>query len=135
MQYFMDRTLRRIEREANDDLLQVQTLGPQHYSTPELYDLLEQLEEQKGIVSQKFFHVYRIGSLIPVFIIGTFLSTYFEISWLAFMMISCVPLLGIYFTVRSFRIRREHPTYYDSQLIEDKIYQELRRRREESSIF
>lgn len=134
MRYFLDRTLERIEREGNDDLLLVHTLGPQHFSTPDLYDMLEQLEAQKELVARKLSNLYRMGSLIPVFVIATFLASYFKITWLGILFLSAVPILGILFSIRTVRIRRDHPTYYDSQIIEYKIRQELRRR-QESSIF
>ena len=134
MRYFLDRTLERIEREGNDDLLLVHTLGPRHFPTPDLYDMLEQLERQKEVVSQKLSNLYRMGVFIPVSIIGTFLAGYAQITWLAVLFISAVPILGILFTVRSVRIRRDHPTFYDTQVIENKIRQELKRR-QESSIF
>ncbi len=134
MRYFLDRTIERIEREGNDDLLLVHTLGPQDFSTPDLYDMLEQLEGQKETVSNKLSNLYRMGILIPLFVIATFLASHFQVTWLGILFLSAVPILGILFTFRTVRIRRDHPTYYDSQVIEYKIRQELRRR-QESSIF
>lgn len=134
MRYFLERTLHRIEREANDDLLQLKTLGPQHFPTADLYDLLEQLEGQKKLVRTKLQYLYRIGALIPVCIAATFVAIYFGIPWLALVFLAGVPLFGVWFTVRSLRIRREYPTYYNSQVLEYKVRQELRRR-QESSIF
>jgi hypothetical protein len=132
--FFLNRMLRRLEREANDELLQVLTLGPHHYSTPELYNLLEQLELQKKIVAAKMNRHYRLGAAVPLLIAATFLLGYFEARALAFLSLALIPLTGGLFTYRMWRLRREHPTYHDSAMLERLIRQELHRR-ESSSIF
>ena len=56
--FFLERQLRRIEREVNDDLRMILELGPQYYSTQELYDLIDQLYDQEkasGSLQQYFF--------------------------------------------------------------------------------
>ncbi len=132
--FFLNRQLRRIEREANDDLLQVLELGAHYFSTPELYDLLDRVQEQRQLVSQKLDKLYRFGILTPVFFLATFLASYFQIKLLAILFISAVPVMLVLFSYRSMRLRRDHPTYYDSEAIEKAIRQELHRR-EGSSIF
>lgn len=135
MRFFLERTLKRLEREANDDLLQVRTLGPEFFTTPDLYELLEKLERQRGVVAKKQYQLKCFGMLLPFSIIGAFLSNYFALYWLGVGLLAFVPLIFGVLMYHSFRIKHQHPTFYDTHHIERSIRQELKRRREESSIF
>jgi len=135
MRFFLERTLKRLEREGNNDLLQVRTLGPEFFSTPDLYELLEKLEYQKENVTHERTSLRRFGMLLPFILIVAFLSNYFNLYWLGMTMLGCVPLILGYFIYHSIRIRQQYPTFFDTQNIEWSIRQELKRRREESSIF
>ena len=135
MRLFLDRIIKRIEREGNDDLLQLSSLGPQFFPTPDLYDLLEQLERQKETVALKISGLYKISGLILVVFIGCLLANYFSQFYLFTALLTCVPIFGIFLAYRSIQIRRQHPTYFRTKTLEQNIRLELQRRREESSIF
>lgn len=135
MRFFLERTLKRLEREGNDDLLQVHTLGPAYFTTPDLYDLLEKLERQKEIVAQQQTNLRRFGMMLPLFIIGAFLANYFAAHWLGLGLLAGVPFVLTFFTYHTVRIKRQFPTFPNSKYIERSIQMELKRRREESSIF
>ena len=135
MHYHLDRMLKKLEQDGNNDLLQVHTLGPQFYSTPELYDLLEELNRQRRMVSAKLTRVYRIGAIIPVLVLATFMASYYQALPLALACVAGIPVIGLVFTFRTLRLRREYPTFFESQTIEYKIRQEIKRRQEESSVF
>lgn len=135
MRFFLERTLKRLEREGNDDLLQVRTLGPEFFTTPDLYELLEKLECQRDVVAKKQYYLKCFGMLLPFSLIGAFLSNYFAVYWLGIALLAAVPLVFGFLMYHTLRIKRQYPTFYDTQHIERSIRQELKRRREESSIF
>ena len=64
--YFLNRTLKRLENEGNNDLLQIMEFGPQPYSTNELKLLLGRLrrETREVIRLQKNFFLAGASSVI-----------------------------------------------------------------------
>ncbi len=135
MRFFLERTLKRLEREGNDDLLQIRMLGPEFFPTPDLYELLEKLERQRDVVDKKQYHLKCFGMLLPLFIIGAFLSNYFTVYWLGVALLAGIPMIFGFLMYHAFRIKQQYPTFHDTHHIERSIRQELKRRREESSIF
>ena len=126
--YFLQRQLNRIEREAKYYLLQLHCLGADHFPTPELHDLLDRLYEQRQVVAQKLKRQYRFGACAPLLFLIALLAGYFGFRMLGIIALSGVPVLLALYILRTYRLRRDHPTYFRSQDIEKAIRQELRRR-------
>ncbi len=133
--YLLNQSLKRLERESNNDLLQILELGPQHYTTKELEDMLREIERQRKVVPRKLQKMYRIGAVIPGIISLIFLVAYLKIPFLGYALLGGIPMVIFFYARANYKIKKQYPTYHDSKLIEQVIRQELNRRREESSIF
>jgi len=127
--FWLNRTIKRIEREANDDLRQVLSIGAHYYSTSELNHLLDQLEWQRLLVSEELKLLYRRSAAIPFFFLISILFVYFQLTIPAFTAAAGMILLLGGFFVHSLAIRRRYPTYYFNGTIEKLIHQELEQRR------
>lgn len=133
--YLLEQQLKRLEREAADDLMQVLEGGPEYYSTQELYGLLEQLRRQALYVNR--FNQKRLiaGASISMWIGASFLCGAFGLIRLGYAFLILVPFSAGLFLFATLYMRKRFPTHRHSRHIEAIIYQELERRRKDASIF
>lgn len=133
--YLLERQLQRLEREADDDLLQVLEGGPEYYTNHELYGLLDQLRRQTREVNQYNQKRMILGGSISIWIGAGFLCGAFGLRTIGYFFIACVPFSALAFMIATFYLKRRFRTYRHTRLIESIIHQELERRRKDASIF
>lgn len=132
--FFLERQLRRIERDVNDDLLMVLEVGPQYYTNRELYALTERLRRQElhYLTLQRYF--YLVLLTIPCWIGLFFLANAFGSHSLARYLLCGVPVAIVVFFAGSAYIRHRFRNCRYANLIRSIIQQELERRRKDASI-
>jgi hypothetical protein len=134
-QYFLDRQLKKIEREANDEFLQILSFGAQCYSTPELQKLLRQLEKKAQLHAYYRRIVFIIGASTTLWIAFCFLFQSLDFSVGVYATLSMVPISIIGFTAGNMILNRKYRAVRDASLIERIITEELDRRRKDASIY
>ncbi len=134
-QYFLDRQLKRIEREANDEFLQILSFGAQCYSTPDLQDLLRQLEMKVQLHAYYRRIVFIIGASTTLWIAFCFLFQSLDYSIGVYATLAMVPLSIIGFTAGNMILNKKYRAVRDASLVEKIIVEELDRRRKDASIY
>ncbi len=127
--YRLNRTLARIEREANDDLQLVLALGGQYFSTAELHFLLDQLEWRQLLATEEMKILYRNSIFIPVAFGFVFFFSFFDLFLPAMLAGVVLVVLSALLVWRSVAFHRRHPIFFQSRTIARLIYQELEHRR------
>ncbi|MCB0641153.1 MAG: hypothetical protein KDC44_05910 [Phaeodactylibacter sp.] len=133
--FFLYRQLKRLEREANDDLRLVLEAGPEYYTNEELYGLLNDLEHKRiNLLKIRSALLVLAGGMLLWAALSVF-AQYQEITWLAWLSFSffiidfSAFLAGSWFFTRKFRLMRR------GIAIRNTIVAELERRRKDASIF
>ncbi|MEQ8705240.1 MAG: hypothetical protein RIC19_15040 [Phaeodactylibacter sp.] len=134
-QYFLDRQLKKIEREANDEFLQILSFGAQCYSTPELQNLLRQLENKVQLHAYYRRIVFIIGASTTLWIAFCFLFQSLDYSIGVYATLTMVPLSIIGFTAGNIILNKRYRAVRNANLIEKIIVEELDRRRKDASIY
>ena len=132
--FFLDRHLRKIEKEANDDLLMVMEAGPQYYTNQELYHLLDKLGLQEYEVLQFNRKLFIILASVSLWLVLLFVSHAVGLSWLAAIMTFLTASFLLAFAVGKIYLHQKFKTYRSSGLIRSIIQQELERRQKDASI-
>ncbi|PHN05776.1 hypothetical protein [Flavilitoribacter nigricans] len=132
--FFLERQLRRIERDVSDDLLMILEVGPQYYSNQELYELTDELQQQEEISKnlQRNFFLFLVS--IPLWVCAYFLSNAFGWHAVARIFLYMIPVAGLIFATGSFYCRYQYRNCRHANLIRSIIQQELERRRKDASI-
>lgn len=133
-QFFLDRRLRKIEKEANDDLLMIIEAGPQYYTNQELYHLLDKLGLQEYEVLQFNRKLFLILASVSVWFILLFFAYAVDIAWLSGLMTFLIFSFILAFAVGKIYLHQKFRTYKSSGLIRSIIQQELERRQKDASI-
>ena len=132
--FFLDRHLRKIEKEANDDLLMIIEAGPQYYTNQELYHLLDKLGLQEYEVLRFNRKLFIILASLSGWLVVFFVANALGYSWLtfglAFVMLASISA----FTAGKIYISQKFKTHRSSGLIRSIIQQELERRQKDASI-
>jgi uncharacterized membrane protein YciS (DUF1049 family) len=133
--YFLNRQLERIEKEANDDFAQILEFGAKCYPTRELHQLLHQLD----IESYRFSYLRRvlflIGASTTFWIAFCFLFQSLEFNLGVILTLVIAPLSIITFVSGMAYINYRFRNIKQAHLIERIITEELERRRKDASIF
>lgn len=132
--FFLERQLRRIERDVNDDLLMVLEVGPQYYSNQELYELIDELQFQEDISKNLQRHFFLFLVSIPVWVCAYFLTNAFGWHATANIFLYIIPIAVLVFTGGSIYCRYRYRNCRHANLIRSIIQQELERRRKDASI-
>lgn len=132
--FFLERQLRRIERDVNNDLLMILEVGPQYYSNQELYELTDELQEQEehSRSLQKNFLYFLIS--IPLWMCCYFVADGFEWFSTARFFLCMIPTAILFFAAGNFYCRYRYRNCRHANLIRSIIQQELERRRKDASI-
>ncbi len=133
--FFLDRQLSRLEREANDDLLQIMEFGPRPYTTLELKQLLRRIKRESAEVVRLQQRYFLAGSCTVLLVGISFLCA--AIGWdvLGIAFVALAPAGLIIFAGGSIFLNRRYRTYKHSRVLEKAILEELERRRKDASIF
>jgi len=132
--FFLERHLRKIEKEANDDLLMIIEAGPQYYTNQELYHLLDKLGLQEYEVLQFNRKLFIILASVSLWMILLVASHALGLSWLAGVMTVLVLSFILAFAVGKIYLYQKFKTFRSSGLIRSIIQQELERRQKDASI-
>lgn len=132
--FFLERQLRRIERDVSNDLLMILEVGPQYYSNQELYELIDELQQQEDSSKnlQRNFFLFLVS--IPLWVCAYFLFNAFGWHLTAAIFLYLIPLAGLIFAAGSLYCRYKYRNCRHANLIRSIIQQELERRRKDASI-
>lgn len=132
--FFLERQLRRIERDVSDDLLMILEVGPQYYTNQELYELIDVLQQQEGSSKnlQRNFFLFLVS--IPIWVCAYFLANAFGWHLTAYIFFFLIPLSGLIFATGNIYCRYRYRNCRHANLIRSIIQQELERRRKDASI-
>lgn len=132
--FFLERQLRRIERDVSDDLLMILEVGPQYYTNQELYELIDALQQQEGSSKnlQRNFFLFLVS--IPIWVCAYFLANAFGWHLTANIFFVLIPLSGLIFATGNIYCRYRYRNCRHANLIRSIIQQELERRRKDASI-
>lgn len=133
--YFLNRTLKRLENEGNNDLLQIMEFGPQPYSTNELKLLLGRLrrETREVIRLQKNFFLAGASSVILTGI--SFLCAALNLKLLGMIFLLLAPVGLLTFAAGSVYVYQRYRSFRHSKVLARVIREEIDRRHKDASIF
>lgn len=127
--------MQRLEKHGNNDLLLIMEFGASAYSTYELADILEEVNEQKEEAGRLQHYLFLVGFSISLWIAAAFLAAAFEYRILSFVFLTLVPLSLLFALTGHFLLRRRFPAFREIHLVASIIQQELDRRKKDASIF
>jgi hypothetical protein len=132
--FFLYRQLRRIEREANDDLSLILEAGPEYYTNEELYELLNELEQRRlQLLQMRRALLFLISGLLLWVVINVYAQMH-DITWLSWVTLGCFLFDFIGFLAGSFFYYKKHLLMRQAHAIRLTIYTELDRRRKDALI-
>ena len=128
--FLLERQLKRIERDANNDYLQIMEISPAYYTTHELQLLLIKLERLKRehlVLSKRLF---LLGASVFIWIAASFLLASWGWRIMSYLILVMVPLtMGAYLFFFLF-LRQKYRMCRNSRLIESIIRKEINRRKD-----
>lgn len=133
--FFLNRQLERIEREANDDFRMILSFGAHCYPTKELHQLLRQLEQKMEKLSYYRRILFLTGGTTTLWIALNFLSQAFDFKAGIYLTLSLAPVSIIAFAVGTILVNRRYKSVKQAHQIERIIVEEIDRRRKDASIF
>lgn len=133
--FFLQRQLNKLEREANDDFLQILSFGARCYPTKELHALLRKLDKEAQRMAYYRRLVFLIGASATLWIAFCFLFQSLDFVIGVYFTLTIVPLTFLAFGIGNVYVNRKFRAVRDAQLIEKIIVEELDRRRKDASIF
>ncbi len=133
--YFLNRQINRIEREANDDFLQILSFGARCYPTKELHQLLRRLDRESQKLAYYRQLVLLCGGAITASIALCFLFQSLGFTVGVYCTLSMIPLSILAFVIGNVLVNRRFRAIKSARLIEKIIVEELDRRRKDASIF
>lgn len=131
----LQRHLRRIEQEGNNDLLLIMEFGADAYDTRELRLLLENALQQKTIAGRWQHRLFITGFSIPLWTALAIIAAAFELQLLSIGLLALIPVSLLAAVLGHTWLRRSFPVFRDIHLVASIIQQELERRRKDASIF
>ena len=132
--FFLYRQLRRLEREANDDLSLILEAGPEYYTNEELYELLNELEQKRlQLLQMRRALLFLVGGLMLWVAINLYAKVY-EVPWLFWVTLGCFIFDFVGFLAGSYIYYRKHRLMRQAHAIRLTIYTELDRRRKDALI-
>lgn len=133
--FFLYRQLKRLEREANDDLMLVLEAGPEYYTNEELYGLLHELENKRIYLLKIRGGLLMLAGGLLLWAAVSVFAQYQEIVWLSWLSFSFFIIDFIGFLAGSWFFTRKFQVMRRSIAIRNTIVAELERRRKDASIF
>ncbi len=133
--FFLNRQINKIEREANDDFLQILSFGARCYPTNELHAILRKLDKASQKLAYYRRLVFLIGGSTTLWIAFCFLFQSLDFTVGIYFTLSMVPVTLIAFSVGHIYINRKYKSVRNAVTVEKIIVEELDRRRKDASIF
>lgn len=132
--FFLERQLRRIERDVNNDLLMILEVGPQYYSNQELQELTDELRREEGLSKNLQRHFFLFLVSVPLWVCCFFLSNAFGWHAVGRIFLYLIPMAFVTFSAGNIYCRYRYRSCRHANLIRSIIQQELERRRKDASI-
>ena len=133
--FFLNRRLKRIEREANDDLRLVLELGPEDFPTHELHHLLRRLNRQRRAVVRLKALLFLTSLSTALWIAAAFVLFTTQRTVAAYLVLGMVPISGLSLLFGAhYRERKFFTHRYHDRLVRS-IQGELERRRKDARIY
>ena len=133
--FFLNRQIRRIEMEANDDFLQILSFGAHSYPTKELHQLLYELDQQAGRYAYYRRLLFMVGGTTTLWIALCFLFQSLNFTPGIYLTISMIPISILAFSIGSVYINQKFRSIRKANRVEKIIVEELERRKKDASIF
>lgn len=134
--FFLNRQIRRIEREANDDFLQILSFGARCYPTKELQQLLQNLSYQaQRYARYRRLLLFLVAGTATLWIALCFLFQSLNFGPGIYLSLALIPLSILSFTGGALYLNRKFGSVREAQRIEKIIIEELERRKKDASIF
>ena len=133
--FLLEYQLKKIEREVNNDFLQIMEAGPEYYTTQELHNLLGQLHQLRVEFQERSRRMFYFGASVTLWIGISFI--FGMINWyiLSYLTLALAPVTIIIYLFSMLYLRWKYRLCRDGHLIESIIRQEIDRRRKDASIF
>lgn len=133
--FFLNRQIRRIEKEANDDFLQILSFGARCYPTKELYHLLQELHFQAQRHNNHRRILFMVGGTATLWIALCFLFQSLRFDPGAYLSLAMIPVSILAFSVGTVYVNLKFSSVRKARQIEKIIVEELERRKKDASIF
>lgn len=133
--FLLEYQLKKIEKEVNNDFLQILDAGPEYYTTQELHTLLGQLHQLRLEYQQRSRRMFYFGASVTMWIGISFIFGIFKLYLLSYILLAFAPITIIIYLVSMLFLRYKYRLCRDGYLIESIIRQEIDRRRKDASIF
>lgn len=133
--FFLNRQIKRIEREANDDFLQILSFGAGCYPTKELYQLLRRLDAETQRLAYYRRLLFLMGSTITLWIALGYLSQNVNFIPGFYLALALIPLSITLFVGGLIVLKQKFRAIMNAHIVEKIIVEELERRRKDASIF
>lgn len=133
--FLLEYQLKKIEREVNNDFLQIMEAGPEYYTTQELHTLLGMLHQLRIEYQQRSRRMFYFGASVTLWIGISFILGVFKLTLLSYILLAFAPITIIVYLVSMLVLRWRYRLCRDGHLIESIIRQEIDRRRKDASIF
>lgn len=131
----LEKRLRKIENEGNDDLNLVLEFGPQNFPTHELHRLLYRLEEQSEKVYALKRACYYTAFVIVVSLLAGIYCLFYGYAPFGYIFLSILPLSIGVAVVAFMHLTRRYGTFRYTGYLRAQIAQELERRRKDTPIY
>ena len=133
--FFLQRLLRRLEKDGNDDPTLIVEFGADSYTTQELGRILTHVTLRKKQVDRRRHRLFLIGFSISFWIAAAFVAGALSAHAWGFFFLAMVPVSLASALLGHFYLRRRFPSYHNSHVVTSIIQQELDRRKKDASIF
>ncbi|MCB0555351.1 MAG: hypothetical protein KDD02_17525 [Phaeodactylibacter sp.] len=133
--FFLNRQLERIEREANDDFRMILSFGAHCYSTKELHYLLRQLDQKVQKLSHYRRILFLVGFTTTLWIALNFLFQTLHFQPGIIITFGLVPISIAAFTTGTILVNRRFRSVKQAHQIERIIVEEIDRRRKDAPIY
>lgn len=133
--YLLEYQLKKIEKEVNNDFLQIMEAGPEYFSTQELHKLLTQLFKLRNEYQHRSRRMFYFGASVTLWIGISFIFGMLKYYLVSYLLLAFAPITIVVYLVSMLYLRWKYRLCRDGHLIESIIRQEIDRRRKDASIF
>ncbi|MCB0578766.1 MAG: hypothetical protein KDD10_05590 [Phaeodactylibacter sp.] len=133
--FFLNRQIRRIEKEANNDFLQILSFGARCYPTKELHQLLHDLDQEAQRHAYFRRILFMVGGTTTLWIALCFLFQSLNFGVGIYLTLGMIPASILAFSVGSIYVNQKFRSIREAGRIEKIIVEELERRKKDASIF
>ena len=126
--FFLEQRLKRIERDANDDLLMIQEFGPGAYSTEELEDLLPKAEAVATQIKKMQRRLLYLAVGMSIWVASALFCAILGEHILGYIFVAFVPISLVAVIIGHRYLRRRYRSVREEEFARTIILNELARR-------